>query len=201
MKAALIAGLLWVFLAPMGAPAGFTVGGAEVEVHRKGDSAEVRIAYDVTVDNTACGWFQAGFEGLPGGDRAPKATLILDGKEYATVAEGSGGDRSFRVFREDKEEGKRALDGAKSIRLRLDYPAAPCDGPEVAVPIPFPRSYAHSEDAKDAAKRGIPRLAVTFDAEIEEATAEVKATFKAVAAGAKVLLRYDARSAGASIVP
>ena len=210
MKAAMIAGLLWVFLAPVGAPAGFTVDGAEVEVHRKGDSAEVRIAYDVTVNNTACGWFQAEFEGLPEGDRAPKATLILDGKEYATVAdgteyatvaEGASGDRSFRAFREEKEEGRHLLDGAKSIRLRLEFPAWACAGPEVTVPVPFPRSYVHSADAKDAAKKGFPRLAVKFDAEVEGASAEVKATFKAVPAGAKVLLRFDARSAGASILP
>lgn len=201
MKAALIAGLLWVFLAPVGAPAGFSVDGAEVEVHRKGDSAEVRIAYDVTVNNTACGWFQAEFEGLPEGDRAPKATLILDGKEYATVAEGSGGDRSFRAFREDKEEGKRALDGAKSIRLRLEFPAAACAGPDVTVPVPFPRSYVHSEDAKEAAKKGLPRLSVKFDAEVEGATVDVKATFKSVAKGAKVVVRADASSAGASLIP
>jgi len=201
MKAAMIAGLLGMLLAPMGAPAGFAVDGAAVEVHRKGDSAEVRIAYDLAVNNTACGWFLAEFEGLPEGEFAPKATLLLDGKEFATIAEGTGGSLSFRAFHEEKEEGRRALDGAKTIRLRLDYPARACAGSELTVPIPFPRSYVHSAEGKDAAKKGFPRLTVKFDAEIEGTAAEVRATFKSVGVGVRAVLRADARSAGAAILP
>ena len=70
----------------------------------------------------------------------------------------------------------------------------------MTVPLPIPRSYDHGEKGKDRPKNELPRLAVRFDAEVEGATAEIKASFRAVPHGTRVVLRSDARSAGASLL-
>jgi hypothetical protein len=200
MKTAIAAGLLGWSMLLVGAPAGFEVRSAEAQVRRTGDSAEVRIVYDLAVHNAACGWFLGSFEDLPGGDGAPKATLLFDGKEYPAKVEERDGQRQVQAFQASKDEGRRLLEDSKSVQLVLTFPAVACTGPEVTVPLPFPRSYVFTEDGRKAQKGEYPRLSVRFDAEVEGATAEVRATFRAVPAAARLALRSDARSAGASLL-
>jgi len=200
MKTAIATGLLGWSMLLVGAPAGFEVRSAEVQVKRTGDSAETRIVYDLAVHNAACGWFLASFADLPGGDQAPKATLLLDGKEYAAKVEEMDGKRQVQAFQASKDEGRKLLEESKSVQLVLTFPTAACSGPEVAVPLPFPRSYIFREDGRETQKAEYPRLSVRFDAEVEGATAEVRATFKAVPAASRLALRSDARSAGASLL-
>ncbi len=199
MKATLLAGLLGGWLLLVGAPAWFEVRGAEVQVHRAGDSAEVRIVYDLTVREAACGWFQAEFDDLPGGAQEPKAVLLLDGKEFPARVEEAGGKRRVQAFQESREEGRKALEGAKSVQLALAYPKVACTGPEVTVALPVPRTLFSREEAEGGPKKEFPRLSVRFDAEVEGASAEVRATFRSVPFGARLVLRSDSGSAGASV--
>ena len=198
MKSLVLAGLAAPFLA-MGAPASFEVRGAEVEARRSGDAAEVRVVYDLTVIDAACGWFLAEIDGLPAGEREPKAALVLDGKEFPAAVEESRGGRAVQAFRESREEGARALGAAKSVRLVLTFPKAPCTGPEFTVPVLLPKPEYWREEGKERQK-GFPRLTVRFDAEGEAASAEIRATFRTVPGGARVVLRSDPLSAGVSIL-
>jgi hypothetical protein len=188
------------FLPPFGAPAAFEVRGAEATVVREAGIADVRIVYDVDVKDAACGWFLAPIEGLPTGDAAPKASLLCDGKEFPAALEEDGGRSAIQAFRDDREAGVKLL-AAKSVRLVLAFPKAPCTGPEVSVPlsIPVPAYRNRGETVKEPPTE-LPRLAVRFDARGGDATAEVRATFLAVPKGARLVLRSDALSAGAAIV-
>ena len=200
----LLFGVLLVAGAPpvfAGAPAGFTLQGTEVRVNRSGDSAEVRITYDLTVNETACGWFMAEFDALPAGAQEPTAVLILDGKEFPARLTGGEGTRQFQVFQKEKEEGRRALEGAKSVRLVLTFPKAACSGPEMTVSLPIPRSFVHHPDRREEPKTELPRLSVRFDADVEGTSAGITATFRSPPAGARLDLRADARSAGVSLLP
>lgn len=207
MKATMVAGLLggllllaWAPAGFAGAPAGFAVRGTEVQVRRTGDSADVRIVYDLSVNNVACGWLQAEFDALPGGAQALKAALLLDGKEFPAVVEGPAGERRVQAFQDWKHEGRRAFEKAKSVQLALSFPTVACPGPEMSVPLPIPRETYHHEEAKKEPKNELPRLSVRFDAEVEGATAEIRATFRSVPAGSRLVLRSDPRSAGASVL-
>ena len=200
MKATMVACLLGGWLLLVGAPAGFEVRSAEVQVRRSGDSADVLIVYDLSVSNAACGWFLAEFDALPGGEQEPKAALLVDGKEIPAVLEGPAGKRRAQALRDSKDEGRRVLEKAKSVQLALTFPAVACPGPEVSVPLPIPRETYHHEEAKEAPRNALPRLSVRFDAEIDEASAEIRATFRSVPHGARLVLRSDSRSAGASVL-
>jgi len=198
LKIAVLPLLALPLFAPLGAPAGFEVRGAEVEVRRAGAEAEVRIVYDVDVKEAACGWFLARFEGLPSGDAAPKAFLSIDGKEYPAVVESERDVPTVQAFRDDRKDGVRLL-SSKSIRVVLAYPKAACKGPEVSVAIPVPvPTYLH--DGMKEPSNTLPRVSVRFDAKDEESSAEVRAVFRAVPRGARLVLRSDALSAGAAIV-
>ncbi len=199
MKALVLAGLVVPFLS-MGAPASFEVRGAEVEARLAGGKASARIVYDLSVRDAACGWFLAEVEGLPGGAGEPKAVLVLDGKEFPASVEDSSGKRSVQAFRDAREEGARALEAAKSVRLVLAWPEAACAGPEFVLPVLVPRPEYWRENGDGEPRKDLPRLSVRFDAESEEAKAEVRATFKSVPRGARLVLRSDPRSAGVSIL-
>jgi len=199
MKSVVLLGLALPLFAPMGAPAWFEVRGAEVEVHRAAGAAEVRIVYDVAVRDAACGWFLGQFDALPAGAAEPKATLLIDGKEYPAAVEDGRGARAVQAFREEREQGVRVLSAAKSIRLVLAFPKAACPGPEITVPIPVPAPEFRGDPEKEPPK-DLPRVSVRFDSEVEEATAEVRATFRTVPRGSRLVLRSDARSAGATLV-
>ena len=194
----LVAGASPVFA---GAPAGFTLHGTEVRVNRSGDSAEVRITYDLTVNETACGWFMAEFDALPAGAQEPTAVLILDGKEFPAHLMGGEGTRQFQVFQKEKEEGRRALEGAKSIRFALDFPKTACAGAEMTLAVPLPRSYVHRKEGRSEGKNEVPDLSVRFDVEVEGMTSGLRATFRSAPAGARVVLRADSRSAAVSLLP
>jgi hypothetical protein len=187
-------------LSPMGAPAMFEVRGAEATVVREAGSAEVRIVYDVEVKDAACGWFLARVDGLPKGAAAPKATLLCDGKEFPAAIEEDDGHAAVQAFRDARKGGVEAL-SAKSIRVVLAFPKAPSDGPEVSValPVPVPAFWHRGESGKDVPTT-LPRLAVRFDARGGDAPAEVRATFRTVPKGARLVLRSDALSAGAALV-
>ena len=198
LKIAALPLLALPLFAPFGAPAGFEVRGAEVEVRRAGAEAEVRIVYDVDVKEAACGWFLAKIEGLPAGDAAPKAFLSIDGKEYPAVVESERGVPSVQAFRAERKDGVRLL-SSKSIRVVLVYPKVACPGPEVSVALPVPvPAFVH--DGMKEPSSVLPRVSVRFDAKDEETSAEVRAVFRAVPRGARLVLRSDALSAGATLV-
>ncbi len=200
VKIAALGGLVCSLFAAAGAPASFEVRGAEVEVRRSGDAAEVRIVYDLAVRDAACGWFLAQFDGLPSGAGQPKASLVIDGKEFPASVEEQRGVRSIQAFQEEREEGARVLGVAKSVRLVLAFPKAACPGPEISVPVTVPWPAYWREHEEKEPRKELPRLSVRFTSEVEEATAEVRATFRAVPGGLRLVLRSDARSAGATLV-